>query len=293
MGKAIKKLLCMAAVIGAYTLFCLSPTPFIVFADGGEISAITSVSEEITIEYPLMYTFEDSDGKTAQIELQDGSNVKMTLYVEGAELASIFGWYERISENIIDIYAYDEWFGTYELREDGTAISVDYNEDVEDSQTESELPDGMIPETEGSKWFEKYIAPYLKEYGVTVLGVATAIVLLLGKIKKVINKAIELFNAAIEALKKSNKDNEQTQSDIKKQNEDLETWKKETRAELDKALLDMKKQVVDKVADTNTTVHKLLEVEEIAYEENPVLVSNGTAKKIAEVLHHEQKENET
>jgi hypothetical protein len=55
----------------------------------------------------------------------------------------------------------------------------------------------------------------------------------------------------------------------------------------------MRTQVADKVSDTNVTVHKILQAEELAFEENPVLVQNGTAKKIAEVLHHEQKDEET
>lgn len=68
------------------------------------------------------------------------------------------------------------------------------------------------------------------------------------------------------------------------QNELIKQWETHLEEQLTRMFDQLQKNVVNRVSDTNTTVHKLLDVEKIAYGDNPVLVSNGTAKKIAEVV---------
>ena len=58
-------------------------------------------------------------------------------------------------------------------------------------------------------------------------------------------------------------------------------------------LKQIREDVRDRIEDACDTVHKILEVEEIAYKNNPLMVSEGTAAKIEEVIHNgtEKKDN--
>lgn len=155
--------------------------------------------------------------------------------------------------------------------------------------------DGVIPETEGSEWFEEYIQPYLIEYGAVLAAVITGAVLFLKKAKKV----LDLFIALLEKLKIANKRVEGTADEVKilreenaalrkELKEENANHRKELKEDMEKfktELIDTLKEVLtDKVEDIDETVHKILDVEEIAYESNAKLVGNGTAKKISEVI---------
>ena len=175
---------------------------------------------------------------------------------------------------------------------------------VSPTEEENDKNDGVIPETEESKWFDEKVMPYILEYGTAALGVLTGLVLVLRKLKKTIGDLI----GAYKALKKSNEDNETTKENVSalgtsikewqqeqtenlqewqdKQEESLRKWAAEQVTNMENGFKQIAAAVTDKLSDTCDTVHKILNVEEIAYEENPVLVSRGTAKKIAEVIHN-------
>ena len=55
------------------------------------------------------------------------------------------------------------------------------------------------------------------------------------------------------------------------------------------ALNEIREGLETKVIDVDEIVHKLLEVEKLAYGNNAHLVSNGTAKRIAEVIGNGKK----
>ena len=146
---------------------------------------------------------------------------------------------------------------------------IEETESVENSAVLEDV-EGIIPETEGSKWFDKYIVPFLVEYGAVLSAFATGVFVFLKSIRKI--KAA--FADATAVVNTSNNDNAELRAEIKQMKKENEAWKKS-----------IEDQVVAGLADTNKTVHKILDVEEIAYENNTALVGNGTAKKISEVIH--------
>jgi hypothetical protein len=153
--------------------------------------------------------------------------------------------------------------------------TVDNKEVVEETESVENLGvlegvEGIVPESKGSKWFDKYVVPFLVEYGAVLAGFATGVVLFL----KTIRKSKAAFAEATDIVNTSNNDNAELRAEIKKFKKDNEAWKKS-----------IEKKVVEGLADTNTTVHKILDVQEIAYKSNTTLVGNGTAKKISEVIH--------
>ena len=143
----------------------------------------------------------------------------------------------------------------------------------------------IVEETETSKWFDETIKPLLLEYGAEVVAFSSVVFLCLKKLRE----AKCLFDAATEAVTKSNKDNESTSKAVKKLKEEM---RKEMEAVTD-ALKEIREGLEAKVVDVDEVVHKLLDVEKLAYGNNAHLVSNGTAKRIAEVIGNGKKaENE-
>lgn len=163
---------------------------------------------------------------------------------------------------------------------------VEETESVENSANDevAEEDNGIIPETEGSEWFEEYIQPYLIQYGAVLLAVLTGAGLLLKKAKKV----LELFIALLEKLNIANNRVEGTADEVKILREENAALRKELKEDMEKfktELVETLKEVLtDKVEDIDKTVHTILDVQEIAYESNAKLVGNGTAKKISEVI---------
>lgn len=163
---------------------------------------------------------------------------------------------------------------------------VEETENVENSavlEGETEV-DGVIPETEGSEWFDKYILPFLVEYGGDIVALATMGWFFLKKLKK----AKEAFEAATGLLGVANKKVEGTDAEVKRLREENDAMRKALQEDMEKfktELVETLKEVLtDKVEDIDKTVHTILDVQEIAYESNAKLVGNGTAKKISEVI---------
>jgi F0F1-type ATP synthase membrane subunit b/b' len=124
-------------------------------------------------------------------------------------------------------------------------------------------------ETEASKWFDEYIVPMLVQFGATLAAFALGVVVFF----KVLNKTKKAFEEATELVNTSNNNNADIRAEMKQLKKDNEAWKK-----------GVEKKLVAGVDDTNKTVHKILEVQELAHTSNPALVGNGTAKKISEVV---------
>ena len=243
-----------------------------------------------------MYRMKDTDGKDAEIQLLDEVNLKLTLYVDGEELANVIGTYTRDGQ-YIEIYAYDTYFGCVELFEDGTATWVGSEESVD---TEDGLLEGIIPETEVSKWFDEKIAPYIMEAVTAIVGVVVGLVICLKPLKS----AVSLIIGAYNALKKSNEDSEQMKKDVEEMKKERLEWEARQEQKMEEYfarqsdiirenMQGIRKDVSDKLDDVSNVAHKILDVEEIAYANNPIMVSQGTARKIEEVIHNGEKKNES
>lgn len=162
-------------------------------------------------------------------------------------------------------------------------ISVEITDtDVVSSGDETAENDGeIVAETETSKWLDETIKPLLLEYGAEVVAFASVVFICLRDLKK--TKTI--FDEAVSAITKSNKDNDSTSKAVEK-------LKKEMRKEMEtvtEALREIREGLEAKVTDVDEIVHTLLEVENLAYGNNAHLVSNGTAKRIAEEIGHVKK----
>lgn len=162
-------------------------------------------------------------------------------------------------------------------------ISVEITDtDVVSNEGETAENDGeIVVETETSEWFDETIKPLLLEYGAEVVAFASVVFICLRDLKK----AKTVFDEAVSAITKSNKDNDSTSKAVEK-------LKKEMRKEMEavtEALRGIREGLETRVIDVDEIVHKLLEVEKLAYGNNAHLVSNGTAKRIAEVIGNGKK----
>jgi hypothetical protein len=196
----------------------------------------------------------------------------------GFAVSPVTAFAEDVEESVEISVETSEIIASEEVVEETESVEISANDEV------VEEDNGVIPETEGSKWFEEYIQPYLIEYGAVLLAVVTGAVLFLKKAKKV----LDLFIALLEKLKIANNRVEGTADEVKILREENAALRKELKEDMDKfktELVETLKEVLtDKVEDIDKTVHTILEVNEIAYESNAKLVGNGTAKKIAEVI---------
>ena len=200
----------------------------------------------------------------------------MTIFVGIASFAPIMAFAEETPKNEVisaDIIESEEI-----LEEEENVANT------EDTEVKQDNNSNVLPATKSTTRFEEKIEPLLWQYGTDVLALGTICLVVLAKSKKSANSVL----AVAGLLTKSNDDNKQTQESVKQMQESNNAWKKEMESEFNKKFDEIKKELVDTEKDTNNAVHKLLHVEEIAYEENPTLVSNGTAKKIAEVIHNEK-----
>lgn len=163
----------------------------------------------------------------------------------------------------------------------GTAIESVLTEELENVPSDAETNENqteIVQETETSKWFDETIKPLLIEYGAMVAAGFSAAAFCLKKIKK----AKEMFDSATGVVEKSNADNKE----IKRLVEDFKNEVLSGLGLVADALKEIREGVEEKVIDVDEIVHKLLDVEKIAYGNNAHLVSNGTAKRIAEVIDH-------
>lgn len=161
------------------------------------------------------------------------------------------------------------------------AIESVATEELENAPNDAETNENqteIVQETETSKWFDETIKPLLIEYGAMVAAGLSAAAICLKKIKK----AKEIFDSATGVVEKSNADNKE----IKRLVEDFKNEVLSGLGLVADALKEIREGVEEKVIDVDEIVHKLLDVEKIAYGNNADLVSNGTAKRIAEVIDH-------
>lgn len=148
------------------------------------------------------------------------------------------------------------------------SASVENSSNLE-AETSEESNGKIIAKTKASEWFEETIKPMAIQFGVT--GAAVVIVWFFAS--KKMRKLERSLAEAVDLVKQSHKEN----VDVKAENA---KWKKEIEEHLLKGVKNIGKEV-----------HKLLTVEKIAYETNTKLVSNGTAKKIAEVINEEKNDH--
>ena len=159
--------------------------------------------------------------------------------------------------------------------------------------------DGIIPETEWSAWFKEKIVPYILEFLAVAAGALSVFVLVLKRFNLRLGDLID----AVRVLRKANEDSEETKAAVQEQKEEQLAWEQRQEEEekawqaqqmqiMAEGFAKIAESVTNKLDDAVKTVHKILDVEEIAYRENPVLVSKGTAHKIEEVIHGDEKKNE-
>lgn len=170
---------------------------------------------------------------------------------------------------------------------ENSAISVE-TENVSAKEETSENQAEIVEETESTKWFDETIKPLLIQYGTEVGAFATIFFILL----KDLNKTKDSLGGALCALTQSNSDNRNTMNAVI-------DFKEAVRAEIDEmknafnaALQEIREGLSKEVTDIDNTVHKILDVEKIAYSSNASLVSSGAAKKIAEVVRYGENKQE-
>ena len=173
-------------------------------------------------------------------------------------------------------------------------------EEVYENAGTEDITEDIIPETETSKWFETYIIPViinvLAPLGGTIAG-GVVVFKGISNAKAILDVAIKGLSNAKGQTDDASKDLTDARAEMKEwqisQSKEIgmfmegisnanEAWKKQFTQMVMEMFEKLQEDMCNTVSDTNTTVHKLLDVEKIAYGDNPVLVSNGTAKKIAD-----------
>ena len=184
-----------------------------------------------------------------------------------------------MSASGVPLIAYAE--SATETLENSTIYDETENESNEaetseiEGENDAETENKEVAETGTSLWFDEVVKPLLVQYGGGVLAFATAIWLCL----KDLNKTKTALASALSALLTSNSNNETMKAEVDKEIAEI-------RQEFQNGLKALQEGVGAKIEDINETTHKLLEVEKLAYGDNAHLVSNGTAKRIAEVVDH-------
>lgn len=189
---------------------------------------------------------------------------------------------------------------TYSAVAEETSAEASQDSVEEPTQSETSAPEetpdagekeGILPETQASKWFSETLLPLIMQYGAAALGVLSAGFVLLGKIARTVKE----LKGAKDDLANSNKQNESSrkrieefENSMREKYEEQERKLQEANAAHEREIGDKIRQIEQRVAndvhDTKKAVDKLLAVERSAYLDSPALVSDGTARKIAEVL---------
>ena len=147
--------------------------------------------------------------------------------------------------------------------------------DIVSSEGETAENDGeIVAKTETSKWFDENVKPLLIQGAAAVVGVLIAIAIIAKKSKNF----LKVLTETITALTKALAENKALKKEMRKLGESVA-----------EALNEIREGLETKVIDVDEIVHKLLEVEKLAYGNNAHLVSNGTAKRIAEVIGNGKK----
>lgn len=159
-------------------------------------------------------------------------------------------------------------------------------EDASNVSSETEAQENAPKET-ADEWFDKVLMPLLMQVGAEVGAFALVVWMML----KDLNKTKAMLAESVTALITSNGNNsdtaksvEELKAEYEKRMEAMESLVSSMGEMFAAALKELKVSLGDKVADADDLLHKLLEVEKLAYGDNAALVSNGTAKMIAEVV---------
>lgn len=145
---------------------------------------------------------------------------------------------------------------------------VSSEEEITENDTE------FVEETETSKWFDETIKPLALEFFAVAVGFSAVTAISWKKLKKTMAALTE----AVAALAQSIAENKALKKEMRKG----------MNAVVD-ALEEIREGLEAKVVDVDEVVHKLLDVEKLAYGNNAHLVSNGTARRIAEVIGNGKK----
>lgn len=178
-------------------------------------------------------------------------------------------------------------------------ISVEITDtDIVSSEEETVENEGKetVEETESSEWFDKHILPLIVEYGADVIAFATVAFMAL----KDTQKTKAALSTAVAEVIKSNADNKSTSEAVQELKDafskEMEEVKAEHAQEIEAikevfltAITAIREGMEAKVDDIDETVHKVLDVEKIAYGNNAHLVNSGTARRIAEVIGNGKK----
>ena len=140
-------------------------------------------------------------------------------------------------------------------------------------------------------WFDETLKPLIIEYGADVVAFLTVAFIALKDTQKTKSALSEAVNTAVQSYTE-NKNTVTAVQELKEAFAEEMRSLKEEHAEEIKAMQEVFVQAVEairesvavKVDDIDDVAHKLLDVEKLAYGNNAHLVSNGTAKRIAEVI---------
>lgn len=252
----------VAAGIAAFFAFVFPVGLFVGVAETSEISALESVLEN----------------NSQEDELYASDGVADVASAEESILESVDG----TSENV-----------------DGTSESLDETSESVGGTIDEIINSGLddiIPETEWSAWFKEKILPYILEFLAVAGGALATFALVLNRLNLRLGDLID----AVKVLRKANEDSDNTKAAVQEQKEEQLAWEKRQEEEkkawqeqqmqiMEEGFAKIAESVTNKLDDAVNTVHKILDVEEIAYRENPIMVSKGTAHKIEEVIHGEKK----
>ena len=169
-----------------------------------------------------------------------------------------------------------------------SAETVENNEiitETENVSSETETSENqaeIIEETESSEWFDQTLKPLLIEFGTEVIAFVTVILLCL----KDLNKTKSTLGTALGALTQSNTDNKAMAKEVQEFKAEVRQEMQEMKETFKGALQEIRESLSKEVVDIDQVVHKILDVEKIAYGSNAALVSSGAAKRIAEVVRY-------
>ena len=159
------------------------------------------------------------------------------------------------------------------------------------SSEEKPAQNDCVEEVESDSWFDETIKPLVIGYGADVVAFLTVAFIALKDTQKTKSALSEAVNTAVQSYTE-NKNTVMAVQELKEAFAEEMSRLKEEHADEIKAMQELFVQAVEairesvavKVDDIDDVAHKLLDVEKLAYGNNAHLVSNGTAKRIAEVI---------
>lgn len=161
-------------------------------------------------------------------------------------------------------------------------ISVESSVVSNEEEIEQESSVELVPKSESTEWFDETLKPLLIEFGTEIAAFATVVFILL----KDLNKTKSGLGTALCALTDSNNQNKDTTKAVEEFKAEVRAEMQEFKAEVMNVLGDIKNGIGANIQDIEETVHKVLDIENIAFGDSDALVSSGAAKRIAEVAKY-------